>query len=146
MVLKDTCPEVTPYNRDPVQPPADEFDEAEHYDERAQPHSTSVADIETCVAHAFNRSRPVRPGDRSRPTEQRQPQDAGVHWPVKACRPNQYRVVGRAMVTDVPITYLGYVDRGAGEIDEPDSSWTVARRGQGPDLPERSGSTVAPTS
>ena len=53
VVLKDT------FQRDAiqpraVQPPADEFDEGRALPDQRHRIPTSVADIETCVAHAFN--------------------------------------------------------------------------------------------
>ena len=79
VVLKDTCPEVTPYNRERFNHLLTNSMKAEHYlTSGLNRIPTSVADIETCVAHAFNQNwcraspRPWR-SLASRPTEQRQP-------------------------------------------------------------------------
>ena len=55
VVLKDTCPEVTPYNRERFNHLLTNSMKAEHYlTSGLNRIPTSVADIETCVAHAFN--------------------------------------------------------------------------------------------
>ena len=85
---------------------------------------TSVASIEECVRHAID---PNRAKDRHHA------------YPVIAWRSSQFKdatgwlrtiagsgldsqtdfcIEGRAMVTDVPITYLGYVNRDTGFVEE----------------------------
>lgn len=153
LVLKDTCPEVTPYNRARFNHLLTNSMKAEHYlTSGLNRLPTSVADIETCVAHAFDASMSNGP----RPTLE----ERLHHVPSSNVSPrtgpltlhgsglasqHEYRVVGRAMVTDVPITYLGYVNRDTGKVEE---------RGHPLDgrpiedsiliYPKGSGSTVAP--
>ncbi len=153
VVLKDTCPEVTPYNRERFNHLLTNSMKAEHYlTSGLNRIPTSVADIEICVAHAFN---PVlaegpRPnlGDRQHhvPQSNVTHQDGACALTGEGLSSQQdFRVVGRAMVTDVPITYLGYVDRETGEIDERGHPLD-GRPVEGKILiyPKGSGSTVAP--
>ena len=153
VVLKDTCPEVTPYNRERFNHLLTNSMKAEHYlTSGLNRIPTSVADIETCVAHAFDPTLAQGPrpdlGDRSHhvPQSNVNHHDGGCALSGEGLSSQpEYHVVGRAMVTDVPITYLGYVDRETGEIDE---------RGHPLDgrpieqkvliYPKGSGSTVAP--
>ena len=58
---------------------------------------------------------------------------------------NAFTVQGRALVTDVPITYLGYVNRDTGVIEEPGHPLDgVAIEDTVLIYPKGSGSTVAP--
>ena len=84
VVLKDTCPEVTPYNRERFNHLLTNSMKAEHYlTSGLNRIPTSVADIETCVAHAFNPELVQGPrpdlGDRSHhvPQSNVSHQDAG---------------------------------------------------------------------
>jgi predicted aconitase/predicted aconitase with swiveling domain len=153
VVLKDTCPEVTPYNRERFNHLLTNSMKAEHYlTSGLNRIPTSVADIQTCVAHAFNAalSEGPRPnlGDRAHHVPQ-----SNVAFQDGTCdltgaglsSQPAFRVVGRALVTDVPITYLGYVDRDTGEIDERGHPLD-GRPIEGKVLiyPKGSGSTVAP--
>ena len=153
VVLKDTCPEVTPYNRARFNHLLTNSMKAEHYlTSGLNRIPTSVADIQSCVAHAFQPDLVQGPrpdlGDRTHHVPQ-----SNVTHREGACALSgeglssqpEYRVVGRAMVTDVPITYLGYVDRETGEIDERGHPLD-GRPIEGKVLiyPKGSGSTVAP--
>ena len=153
VVLKDTCPEVTPYNRERFNHLLTNSMKAEHYlTSGLNRIPTSVADIQTCVAHAFDATLAEGPrpelGDRTHHVPQ-----SNVAFQDGTCdltgaglsSQPAYRVVGRAMVTDVPITYLGYVDRDTGEIDERGHPLDGrAIEGKVLIYPKGSGSTVAP--
>ena len=73
LVLKDTCPEVTPYNRSKYNHILTNSLKAEHYLKSGLNRlPTSVAPIEECVAHAFDSSlsegpRPVLGGKKAKP-------------------------------------------------------------------------------
>jgi predicted aconitase/predicted aconitase with swiveling domain len=153
LVLKDTCPEVTPYNRSRFNHLLTNSMKAEHYlTSGLNRLPTSVADIETCVAHAFDPTLVEGP----RPTlaeRSHHVPTSNVQHRAGACNLTghglssqaSYRIQGRAMVTDVPITYLGYVDRITGQIDERGHPLD-GRAIEGTVLiyPKGSGSTVAP--
>ena len=153
VVLKDTCPEVTPYNRARFNHLLTNSMKAEHYlTSGLNRIPTSVADIQTCVAHAFDATLAEGPRPELSDRTHHVPQ-TNVAFQDGTCdltgaglssQPT-YRVVGRAMVTDVPITYLGYVDRDTGEIDERGHPLD-GRPIEGKVLiyPKGSGSTVAP--
>ena len=153
LVLKDTCPEVTPYNRSRYNHLLTNSLKAEHYlTSGLNRIPTSVAPIIECVAHAFDDSLvegppPELDGSNAKPiatakTHQSSPFSAsGKGIPSQ----NHWGVSGRALVTDVPITYLGYVNRDTGVIEEPGHPLdgtpikdTVLI------YPKGSGSTVAP--
>ena len=153
LVLKDTCPEVTPYNRSKYNHLLTNSLKAEHYlTSGLNRIPTSVAPIIECVAHAFDDSLvegppPELAGSHAKPistakTHQDSPFEAsGRGIPSQS----QWGVSGRALVTDVPITYLGYVNRDTGVIEEPGHPLdgtpikdTVLI------YPKGSGSTVAP--
>ena len=153
LVLRDTCPEVTPYNRSKYNHLLTNSLKAEHYlTSGLNRIPTSVAPIMECVSHAFDDSlidapRPELVGQHAPPmhtakTHQDSPfSTTGKGIPSQS----EWQVSGRALVTDVPITYLGYVNRDTGVIEEPGHpldgipiSDTVLI------YPKGSGSTVAP--
>ena len=113
---------------------------------------TSVGTIQDCIAHAFN------PGLSEGEVTQLQPKAQPQHASAKTHQSGgcsitggglesqgDWEVEGRAMVTDVAITYLGYVNRDSGVIEE------VGHPLDGQSIedtiliyPKGSGSTVAP--
>ena len=127
LVLKDTCPEVTPYNRSKFNHLLTNSLKAEHYlTSGLNRMPTSVATIETCVAAAFNpdmftgprptlESRAKEPHTTSKTHQTGETELTGKNLPSQT----EWKIQGRAMVTDVPITYLGYVNRDSGVIEEP---------------------------
>lgn len=153
MVLRDTCPEVTPYNRQRYNHLLTNSLKAEHYlTSGLNRMPTSVATIENCVAVAFQpglvtgeppglatyyspanlSAKTHRNGALSIRGESLPSQD---NWVVK----------GKALVTDVPITYLGYVNRDSGVIEEPGHPLDgIAIEDTILIYPKGSGSTVAP--
>jgi predicted aconitase with swiveling domain len=153
LILKDTCPEVTPYNRKLFNHLLTNSLKAEHYlTSGLNRMPTSVAKIETCVASAFDPQLFSGP----RPTldsRAKEPHSSGKTTQNGACElsgknlPSQrsWNVSGKALVTDVPITYLGYVNRDTGVIEEPGHPLDgVALEDTILIYPKGSGSTVAP--
>jgi predicted aconitase/predicted aconitase with swiveling domain len=153
VILKDTCPEVTPYNRSKYNHLLTNSLKAEHYlTSGLNRLPTSVLSIEDCVAHAFDPS--LSAGDRPTLAAKVQPQHASnkTHQSGEATLTGEgllsqatFSVRGKAMVTDVPITYLGYVNRDTGVVEEYGHPLD-GRSIEGTILiyPKGSGSTVAP--
>ena len=126
LVLVDTCPEVTPYNREKYNRCWTNSMKAEHYlTSGLNRIPTSVASIAECVRHAIDpeRANGQHPRLTSHHTEVKSvpktPQEglctiagSGLDSQTDFC------IEGRAMVTDVPITYLGYVNRDTGVVEE----------------------------
>ncbi|MBE46193.1 MAG: hypothetical protein CMB02_06065 [Euryarchaeota archaeon] len=153
LVLKDTCPEVTPYNRSKYNHLLTNSLKAEHYlTSGLNRIPTSVAPIIDCVAHAFDDSlangpTPELDGHSATPihtakTPQHAPfESMGMGIPSQT----KWEVSGKALVTDVPITYLGYVNRDTGVIEEPGHPLDgIPIRDTVLIYPKGSGSTVAP--
>ena len=153
VILQDTCPEVTPYNRNHYNHLLTNSLKAEHYlTSGLNRIPTSVMTIQDCVAHAFNPD--LSAGDRPTISAKAQPQ----HQSAKTQQYGEYSatgngllsqgeftITGRAMSTDVAITYLGYVNRDTGVIEETGHPLD----GQAIEdtiliYPKGSGSTVAP--
>ena len=126
VILRDTCPEVTPYNRNKYNHLMTNSLKAEHYlTSGLNKMPTSVGSIEDCVSHAFNPS--LSEGEVTPLTPKAQPQHASSKtYQSGDCKINggglnsqeDWVVEGRAMVSDVAITYLGYVNRDSGVIEE----------------------------
>ena len=127
LVLKDTCPEVTPYNRANYNHLLTNSLKAEHYlTSGLNKMPTSVATIEDCVAHAFDPTllpapRPTLNSGSSKTILSSKVNISGNFQANGHGIPSQknWSIRGRALVTDVPITYLGYVNRDTGVIEEP---------------------------
>jgi hypothetical protein len=153
LVLRDTCPEVTPYNRTKYNHILTNSLKAEHYlTSGLNNMPTSVATIHECVAHAFDPT--LETGDR--PTlggRSAKPHETGKTHQQGDCELSgeglgsqaEWTVSGTALVTDVPITYLGYVNRDTGVIEEAGHPLDgVALEDTILIYPKGSGSTVAP--
>jgi predicted aconitase with swiveling domain len=153
LVLKDTCPEVTPYNRERYNHLLTNSLKAEHYlTSGLNKMPTSVSTIEECVAVAFDPNRIQG----KRPTlEQKSHSNAhtakthqlGETKLSGSSLPSQseWDIKGKALVTDVPITYLGYVNRDTGIIEDPGHPLDgIAIEDSILIYPKGSGSTVAP--
>ena len=153
VILQDTCPEVTPYNRQHYNHLLTNSLKAEHYlTSGLNRIPTSVMTIQNCVAHAFDPD--LSKGERPKFLTKAQPQ----HQSSKSVRSGEFSahgnglssqddftITGRAMSTDVAITYLGYVNRDTGVIEETGHPLD----GQAIEdtiliYPKGSGSTVAP--
>ena len=126
LVLKDTCPEVTPYNRSRYNHLLTNSLKAEHYlTSGLNRMPTSVAPIKRCVDIAFDASLVAGPrpklADRSpEPHTTNKTHREGECVVEGKSIPSQesWTVSGRALVSDAPITYLGYVNRDSGVIEE----------------------------
>jgi len=153
VILRDTCPEVTPYNRNKYNHLMTNSLKAEHYlTSGLNKMPTSVGSIEDCVSHAFNPS--LSEGEVTPLTPKAQPQHASSKtYQSGDCKINggglnsqeDWVVEGRAMVSDVAITYLGYVNRDSGVIEE--KGHPLDGRAIEDTIliyPKGSGSTVAP--
>ena len=153
LVLKDTCPEVTPYNRSKYNHLLTNSLKAEHYlTSGLNNMPTSVATIQECVAIAFdpNKIKGERPTlkekshavTRSAKTYQ---SDNIILYGESLPSQDEWDISGKALVTDVPITYLGYVNRDTGVIEDPGHPLDgVAIENTILIYPKGSGSTVAP--
>ena len=153
LVLVDTCPEVTPYNREKYNHLLTNSMKAEHYlTSGLNRIPTSVASIQECVRHAIDPhlakgptprlSQASHSGQKSSKTRQ-----TGLKTIAGSGLSSQgdFLIEGTAMVTDVPITYLGYVNRDTGVVEEPGHPHD-GRAIENTILiyPKGSGSTVAP--
>lgn len=153
LILKDTCPEVTPYNRSKYNHLLTNSLKAEHYlTSGLNNMPTSVSTIEECVAIAFNPN--LVDGERPKLEEK-------SHTRVESAKtyqsgklelhgeslPSQeeWEINGKALVSDVPITYLGYVNRDSGVIEDPGHPLDgISIENTILIYPKGSGSTVAP--
>ena len=153
LVLVDTCPEVTPYNRSKYNHLLTNSLKAEHYlTSGLNRLPTSVSSIQECVAHAFDPH--LSAGERPTLASKAQPQHASNKTAQTGSATlngegllsqESFTVRGKAMVTDVPITYLGYVNRDTGVVEE--FGHPLDERALEDTIliyPKGSGSTVAP--
>ena len=153
VILKDTCPEVTPYNRTRYNHLLTNSLKAEHYlTSGLNRMPTSVMRIEDCVSHAFDPTlskgeRPVLHAKAAKPLSTNKVVKEGKFESAGRSLPSQtdWSIQGKALVTDVPITYLGYVNRDTGVIEEPGHPLDgIAISDTILIYPKGSGSTVAP--
>ncbi|MAT48840.1 MAG: hypothetical protein CMA27_03310 [Euryarchaeota archaeon] len=153
LILKDTCPEVTPYNREKYNHLLTNSLKAEHYlTSGLNRIPTSVMRIFDCVHHAFepNLSKGERPILDSKvkekfPTNKTFKNGDLISEGSGLPSQKDWSVIGKALVTDVPITYLGYVNRDTGVIEEPGHPLDGISIGDTILIyPKGSGSTVAP--
>ena len=144
---------MTPYNRSKYNHLLTNSLKAEHYlTSGLNRLPTSVMPIQGCVLHAFDPT--LSAGERPTLQAKAQPQHASnkSHQTGEASllgeglsSQDDFVVTGPAMVSDVPITYLGYVNRDTGVIEETGHPLD----GQAIEdtiliYPKGSGSTVAP--
>jgi predicted aconitase/predicted aconitase with swiveling domain len=153
LVLRDTCPEVTPYNRNKYNHILTNSLKAEHYlTSGLNKMPTSVSTISECVSHAFDPNliespRPKLDSSNAKPMYSNKSHQSGQISITGKSIPsqNEWLVEGTALVTDVPITYLGYVNRDTGVIEEKGHPLDgVAIEDTVLIYPKGSGSTVAP--
>ena len=124
--MKDTCPEVTPYNRNKYNHILTNSLKAEHYlTSGLNKMPTSVSTISECIAHAFDPTliqspRPTLESNNVKPMFSNKSYKSGEINLLGKSLPSQqeWSIEGKALVTDVPITYLGYVNRDTGVIEE----------------------------
>jgi predicted aconitase with swiveling domain len=153
VVLRDTCPEVTPYNRNRFNHLMTNSLKAEHYlTSGLNRMPTSVGTIEDCVAHAFmpdlceGEVIPLKPKAQPQHASSKTHQSGDCTITGSGLNSQDDWVVeGRAMVSDVAITYLGYVNRDTGVVEE--TGHPLDGRAIEDTVliyPKGSGSTVAP--
>ena len=165
LLLQNTCPEVVPYDQRWVKHILTNSMKAEHYIKSGlNGIPTSVMRLADCVAIASGemiiesglesgRGKSPRITNRSPAKTQPAPAEAAERIAEGDFRahghglPSQadFRVTGQALVTDVPITLLGFVNRQTGVIEEsghPADGRSMA--GKIVVFPKGSGSTVAP--
>ena len=153
LVLKDTCPEVTPYNRSKYNHLLTNSLKAEHYlTSGLNRMPTSVARLEECVAHAFDPE--LLDGKVELHSSNDRPQHkSNKSWKDGDCEiigkglesQDTWEIRGKALCTDVPITFLGFVNRETGVVEEPGHPLDgQAIGGRVLIFPKGSGSTVAP--
>lgn len=154
LILKDTCPEVTPYNRERYNHLLTNSMKAEHYlTSGLNRLKTSVASIHDCVKEAFLPTTfdelNVEDEDKSPPPtlqSAKTNQQGGFSSQGKGLSSQgNFSIEGKALVTDIPITFLGYVNPDTGVIEEEGHPLN----GQSIEdsiliFPKGSGSTVAP--
>jgi predicted aconitase/predicted aconitase with swiveling domain len=167
LLLQNTCPEVVPYDQRWVKHVLTNSMKAEHYIKSGlNGIPTSVMRLADCVAVASGRKRiearePSAAGGQAGTPELTQkpsPARAGHGRKIKELAtgsfsasgqglPSQadFTVKGRALVTGVPITLLGFVNRQTGVIEETDHPANGrSMAGKIVIFPKGSGSTVAP--
>jgi hypothetical protein len=128
LVLKDTCPEVVPYNKDKFKHILTNSMKAEHYlSSGLNSMPTSVSDLHTCISHALYPDKlpsSVESIDEHNTMGvlQKSPlryQSGELNIRGKGVpSQDEWSVRKTALVTDVPITFLGYVNRDTGVIEE----------------------------
>ena len=156
MVLRDTCPEVVHYDRACVNHILTNSLKAEHYLQSGlNSMPTSVAPLADCIAHAAD---PALAGDDRASASSGASPHAAAHRSAKAPQAGElslagsgiesqdaWVVEGEALVTDVPLTFLGFVNRRTGVVEEPGhplDGQSIA--GRVLVFPRGSGSSVAP--
>ena len=113
---------------------------------------TSVSTISECIAHAFDptliqSSRPTLESNNVKPMFSNKSHKSGEMNLLGKSLPSQegWMIEGKALVTHVPITYLGYVNRDTGVIEENGHPLDgVSIENTILIYPKGSGSTVAP--
>jgi predicted aconitase with swiveling domain len=161
LLLENTCPEVVPYDQSWVHHVLTNSMKAEHYIKSGlNGVPTSVMPLRQAVAvatgdHLIQDEPVVSAGEKK--TEKRAAPARGAIDSQTASAPGDsaagqglpsqpaFRVVGEAFVTTAPITFLGYVNRETGVIEEeghPADGQTMA--GKIAIFPRGTGSSVAP--
>jgi len=161
LLLQDTCPEVVPYDPAWVSHVLTNSMKAEHYIKSGLNGTpTSVMTLEECVAMATGdlviqfelaAESPAAVDSERDPAKVAKRPDREVNRGAFSASgrplPSQgdFEITGEAFVTDSPITFLGFVNRVTGVIEEPghpaDGQSMV---GKVAIFPRGSGSTVAP--
>ena len=153
VILRDTCPEVTPYNRNHYNHVMTNSLKAEHYlTSGLNRMPTSVGTIQDCVQNAFdpmlNQGEVIALSPKAQPQHASSKTHQSGDCSIKGGgldSQGDWVIEGRAMVSDVALTYLGYVNRDTGVVEE------VGHPLDGRAIedtvliyPKGSGSTVAP--
>ena len=153
MVLRETCPEVVHYNHDKVKHILTNSMKAEHYLKSGlNSINTSVSRLSECIKFAENKDLVTGKTVKSIKTKNK----ALITNKTLKTGPleisgkglesqSEWEITGEALVTDVPITFLGFVNRETGTIEEeghPLDGLSMANKIL--IFPKGSGSTVAP--
>lgn len=159
LLLENTCPEVVPYDPAWVRHVLTNSMKAEHYIKSGlNGIPTSVMTLADCIAVATGA---LRLGSPAASTAAQQPDVAGAAATSTPSRPRargpftavgqglpsqtDFTVTGKAFVTDTPVTFLGFVNRETGVVEEaghPADGESMA--GKIAIFPKGSGSSVAP--
>ncbi|CUS05429.2 protein of unknown function [Candidatus Promineifilum breve] len=164
LLLENTCPEVVPYDQSWVSHILTNSMKAEHYIKSGlNGIPTSVMRLADCIALAAGEQvlneqahppvapniHPASPAPKPAQPAPTKPADepAAVTTALGRGLPSQadYEIIGEAFVTDTPITFLGYVNRQTGVIEEeghPADGQSLA--GKIAIFPRGTGSSVAP--
>ena len=153
LVLRETCPEVVHYNHDKVKHILTNSMKAEHYLKSGlNSIDTSVANLETCIMHAAN-SKLLEKVENKKVLDQKIAYETSKTYQTGDLKINgeglesqdSWELEGEALVTDVPITFLGFVNRVTGEIEEEGHPINgESMKDKILIFPKGSGSTVAP--
>ena len=154
LVLRETCPEVVHYNHSKIKHILTNSMKAEHYLKSGlNSINTSVMKLADCVEHAINpklvinkqktfKDKKIAKHLVSEKTEQK----GELILNGKGLKSqSEWIIEGEALVTDVPITFLGFVNRNTGVIEEeghPINGQSMANKIL--IFPKGSGSSVAP--
>ena len=153
LVLRETCPEVVHYNHAKVKHILTNSMKAEHYLKSGlNAIDTSVARLEECINHAINPLLLEQNEVKKIVKEQKTFSSAKTHQEgyleiagMGLESQKSWSVEGEALVTDVPITFLGFVNRITGEIEEEGHPINgESMKDKILIFPKGSGSTVAP--
>ena len=153
MVLRETCPEVVHYNHDKVKHILTNSMKAEHYLKSGlNSINTSVSRLSECIKFAENKDLVTGRTVKSIKTKNKTliTNKTLKTGPLESSgkgleSQSEWEITGEALVTDVPITFLGFVNRETGTIEEeghPLDGISMANKIL--IFPKGSGSTVAP--
>ena len=153
MVLRETCPEVVHYNHDKVKHILTNSMKAEHYLKSGlNSINTSVSRLSECIEVAENKDLVTGKTIKSIKTKiktlitNKTLKTGPLEISGKGLESqSEWEITGEALVTDVPITFLGFVNRETGTIEEeghPLDGLSMANKIL--IFPKGSGSTVAP--
>ena len=153
LILRETCPEVVHYNHKKVKHILTNSMKAEHYLKSGlNAIDTSVARLEECVKHAANPNllKNITSSNATKNTINHNSSKTYQKDNLKIkgkglISQNSWTIEGEALVTDVPITFLGFVNRITGEIEE--EGHPINGKSMKDKIlifPKGSGSTVAP--
>ena len=153
LVLRETCPEVVHYNHEKVKHILTNSMKAEHYLKSGlNAIDTSVAKLEDCIRFAAKPDLLVHTKKKQQETKIIDYDSAKTHQEGKLQisgkgldSQDTWDIEGEALVTDVPITFLGFVNRITGVIEEEGHPINgLSMKNKILIFPKGSGSTVAP--
>ncbi len=153
LILRETCPEVVHYNHKKVKHILTNSMKAEHYLKSGlNAIDTSVSKLVDCIKHASNpellgKENKEKVIEKIKTHESTKTYQTGnIEIDGKGLQSQEsWSIEGEALVTDVPITFLGFVNRITGQIEEeghPINGEIMADKIL--IFPKGSGSTVAP--